>query len=149
MLVAKGSQIVLTLADDRTIYCAPGAEALHDATGGDWPDSSVLIVGYHRTGDRLTCVPQDARAYFGDHAEVRRGRVELPPKRVSSWTRVGDVRCATYVRRGEHAGDWEHEFGRRRMFGLMPGNPLPVCCRRGETLRIDGVVAWDWRGISG
>jgi hypothetical protein len=144
MLISRGYRVAFELESGRMVRAGKGAEILHDPDGREWPDMSVLVSDFNRTGRPLKNVPDEARRQLGDGFDPKRGRVHVPPKRLSSWREVGPVVRVEYHRRGEHHAveGHEHEFGGGRLFS----SPLPVLYRRVDVLRLDG-VSWRWDGV--
>ena len=152
MLIARGYRVSFELDDGRVIRAPRGAEILQDEGGVDWPASSALVMLYGHTGKPLTGrLPGYVRKHFGEDYQPLRGKVTLPPKRLSSWTEVGAVKVVKYHRRGGEGmasppeGD-EHVFGEREWIFRRK---LPVLYKRGEVLlRLEGVT-WDHGGARG
>lgn len=134
MIVAKGYAVTLTLEDGQKLR---GPALLHDESGKDWPSCSSLVAAFRKTQEHL----KDVRGYFGAVYQVRRGELQLPPRDLSAWTRVGAATEITYSRHGEHADDYYHPFGEK--------SALPIVYRRGGVLRIElgRGCKWNWRGI--
>ena len=141
MLIARGFHVSFAMEDGRTVKGV--GEILHDESGVDWPSDSALVVAFKKTGKPLGRVSKAARRHFGDDYEPLRGRVVLPPRRLSSWKEIGAVKEIFYDRRGEHDGAFAHAFGGRKFFGSA--KELPILYRRGDALRLEP-VEWDWSG---
>jgi hypothetical protein len=146
MLISRGYRVAFELESGRMVRAGKGAEILHSESGAEWPEDSVLVASFKRTGKPLTTVPDAVRKQVGEGYDPKKGRITLPPKRLSTWREVGPVVRVEYHRRGEHhAPDGhEHVFGSGRIFS----SPLPVLYRRGDVLRLDG-ASWDWAGAHG
>lgn len=151
MLIARGYRVSFELDDGRVIRAPRGAEILQDEGGVDWPASSALVTLYGHTGKPLTGrLPGYVRKHFGEDYPPMRGKVTLPPRRLSLWTEIGPVRELRYHRRGGEGmasppeGD-VHTFGER---SWVFKKKLPVLYKRGDVMRLEGVT-WDHGGARG
>lgn len=154
MLIAKGYAPVFFLASGGQRRGLRGAALLHDESGERWPYTSGLVMPFSRRGAE-DCNDDLAQRYFGDDYVVRCASVDLPPRSLKEWHRLGEVSRAKYRREGaEHAGHYEHDFGEDEgggffsFFKKSPGK-LPILYSREGALRIElgpGAV-WNWRGI--
>ena len=151
MIIARGFRVSFVLDDGRTIHAAKGAEILHDEEGSVWPSTSALVMAFGHTGKPITSkLPRYVRKHFGDDYAPLRGKVTLPPKRLSLWTEVGAVREVRYHRRGGEGmasppeGD-HHVFGERAWVFKAK---LPVLYKRGDAMRLEP-IRWDAGGARG
>ena len=116
MLIAKGNRVKFVLKDGTEISAR--GSMLHDPSGRWWPKSSLLVTTFHRGGRRATDderrgAPQE---YLGRTHEAQVGSVNLPPKPLSGWEYVGELKTILYVRPGRKApGAFYHHFGQRRI----------------------------------
>jgi hypothetical protein len=149
MLICKGSRVRFILKDDREI--SPRGALLHDPTGRYWPKDSMLVVSFKRGGRRATDAERKGapKDYLGRNHEARVGSVELPPRSLSEWQYVGDIKTILYVRPGTKApGSYYHHFGGRRLAALFKSGKAKLY-KRGSTYRVElgsGSIADD-RGI--
>ena len=110
MLIAKGSNVRLVLADGRSVR-APGG-MLHDPNGKAWPRCSVLV-GPFQKGREPIQKDLGARKYFGADYNASLGSANIPDdKNLDGWKKVGDVRQIFYVRTGNVYGGtlFQHPF---------------------------------------
>ena len=145
MLIAKGFHCRFFLTDPPG-GSRRGAILLHDEDGEAWPYSSGLVVpSFTRSGK--PCDDEAARRYYGDDYALKQGRVELPPKDITRWRKIGQVETVWYTRRGDvEPGPYEHEFQGAGLFG---GGDLPMLHSIGPYLRLElgKGSKWNWRGI--
>lgn len=120
---------------------------LHDPSGQDWPKDSLLVCAFRR--GRRPADDQTAKHYLGREYQAHVGSVQVPPRELTSWKRVGDIATIYYERPGTKApGRYYHHFGKRRLEALFKkGNA--VLYKRGSAYRVElgaGSVADD-RGL--
>lgn len=152
----------LIVLEKRAREIAPPKRAgmLHDYTGRAWPKCSLLIQrfdGYVDDPDSREL--SDAKDYFGRDAvdDIGVGEIELPPRGLSHWREIGEVKEIFYDRAGTKApGYFRHRFHKPRglwrlIHFFKRSAKLPVICyaRRGA-YRLDlpeGCIIDD-RGIA-
>lgn len=141
MLIRKGKQASFKV-EGRIVSATRGAWMLHDPSGKEWGKCSVLFLKVRAdharpaTDDEMSGAPRD---YLG---REHRGRVvedvELPPRSLFSWTRVGSVDLIKYSRQGTKGpGRWHHPFGVRSASTLYRKGKLPVLYKRGDAMRLE------------
>jgi hypothetical protein len=138
MLVCKGTSAWFELQDGTRVK-APGA-MLHDPDGKDWGACSFLFVNFRR--NVRTAKPEEVsrahRQYLGKTHKARVGSVELPPRSLSDWERVGKVKTIWYDRAGKIApGRYFHPFGKRTATFLWQGGTFPTLYKRGRAMRLE------------
>jgi hypothetical protein len=144
------------VGDDFDIEASRDHGMLYDASGEWWPRCSLLVMRFRR--GRKVVDDGDARAYFGRKTRVTQGAVELPPKSLKAWRRVGELREVFYDRAGDRApGPFRHEFnkprGLWRLIHLVKGKAASdpaILYRRRNIFRVelpDGCIVDD-RGIA-
>jgi len=144
MLTAKGYEVSFRLKTGRVVRAPRSYGLLHDPEGRAWPKTSVIIALFRRSG-RSSPPSGDASRYFG--YAPRQGTIDLPPKNLSSWRKVGEVAEIDYWRPGTHEGDYFHPFKPKGW--MFSEKTWPTLYRRGRTLRLemgDGAVL-NWRGF--
>lgn len=123
MLGAKAYAVDFKLKGERARVKPPRSHVvLHDPDGITWPKCSVLIGDFERLDEAPGKIPDWARDYFGKTYEPRKGRVEsLPPRRLSDWQELGELKDIRYIRRGNRFGErgFFHPFGKRRWQSLF------------------------------
>lgn len=149
MLICKGSRVHFVMKDGRKIS-AKGS-MLHDPKGRYWPKNSMLVVVFQR-GTRLATDDERAGApkeYLGRTHKAHVGSVELPPKPLSEWDPLGEIKTLLYVRPGRKApGAFYHHFGQRRIEAFWKKGKA-FLFKRGSAYRIQmsrGSLADD-RGV--
>jgi hypothetical protein len=152
-----GRDVTFLLKSDREISPPKRHGMLHDPSGETWPRCSLLVAHFEQ-GWKESKAP-DGRNYFGRNAVVWEGEAELPPKDISKWKTVGELKTIFYDRAGtKHPGYFRHMFhkprGLWRLLFLVKrsaANGPVVLSRYGRnTYRIDlpdGCVVDD-RGIA-
>jgi hypothetical protein len=115
-MICMGRQVVIVLEGKREITAPARAGMLHDGSGDDWPECSLLIApfkGWVREPSRSEL--SAGRDYFGRGSEIGAGVIDLPPCDLKSWTEVGDAKEIFYDRAGEKApGYFRHRFHKPR-----------------------------------
>jgi hypothetical protein len=141
MLIRKGLRVHFIMEDEKTRVAAPrGASMLHDPQGTAWGKCSLLFVSFRPGGPKLDedKVPDDARHYLGKNHEPRVGHVDLPPRGLSSWEKVGRVTSIFYERTGTKArGLFRHPFGVRTALMLWRKGTLPTLYKRDGAMRLE------------
>ncbi len=150
MLVAKGEHCWLKLEGGGSV--SPRGAMLHDEAGTTWSKHSILFLPFHRSGRPASDAQTKGapRHYLGREYEIRVGSVDLPPRALSAWTRVGPVERIEYARPGTRApGNFYHDFGKRRLAGLFRKgrNPVLYKCGRAYRLELGAKSISDSRGI--
>jgi hypothetical protein len=147
MLMVKGTRVAFDLADGAEIDVRPGLGMMHDPDGKAWPRCSLLI-GPFTKGRAMSSPPSAwgaARQYYGRQYAVRQGEVNLPPRALSGWERLGPVtqiwytRVGSKYRRSGERPDFRHEYNKPGLLTRMfkgKGRP-PVLYSRGEFLRLE------------
>jgi hypothetical protein len=152
MLIRKGSQVRFELDDGRELAAPRGSSMLHDPAGTKWGKCSLLFVSFRKnvrkpTEKELAGAPKD---YLGREHSARVGTVELPPRALASWEKVGHVKEIMYVRHGTKArGGFYHPFGVRTALMLFRKGRHPILYKRGSAMRLElgGDCIADDRGI--
>lgn len=124
-LICLGREVELDLREppigrsgaSKTVVPPADAGMLFDASGTFWPKCSLLIADFTRGTEEVDA----AKDYFGRGAAVFEGEVELPPKELSAWQRLGEVATVFYDRAGTKApGFFRHKFNAPRgLFKLI------------------------------
>jgi len=137
MLIAKGSHLVITLDDGRTIK--PGGMMLHDESGQDFPAKRCLITSISKTKQPVRKTKWFGPTYVPYHATVSIPGARGELIRTSSWTCLGEVSKIEYDRVGEHEDRYQHSFA----------SPKPLLLRRGRVLCLvmRGKTKMNWRGF--
>lgn len=136
MLVAYVTHVSFVLESGRRVATAQSAAAIHDSAGVDWPEDSVLIARFVRTGETIRQPSGDAKRHL---TEPLRGRIELPPRRLSDWVEIGAVKEAMH-HFNVHSQHFDpkghaHDFGEPE--GIFAKRAeLPVLYRRGAMFRL-------------
>lgn len=147
MIIRKGTRVLFDLESGRTVKCVPGYGMMHDPDGADWPQNSVLVMPFRRTGDPIDYAP--ARHYFGAGHGVESGEVTLPPRALTAYTKVGHVKRIWYTRPGtSHPGPFKHKVNGGWLDAVL-GKKRAILYRRGRIYRLefpDGAVI-DARGF--
>lgn len=95
----------------KTVVAPPDAGLLHDESGAYWPRCSLLVANFERGSEET----DEGKNYFGRGAGVKRGSVELPPKDISAWQKLGEIKTIFYDRAGTKApGYFKHQFNKPR-----------------------------------
>jgi hypothetical protein len=120
VLIAKGNRVKFILKDDTGVpeRGTVRGSMLHDPTGKSWPKNSLLVTSFNRSGRLATDAEKRGapKEYLGRTHAARVGSVNLPPKALSEWTYVGELKTILYVRPGRKApGAFYHHFGQRRI----------------------------------
>jgi hypothetical protein len=147
MLIAKGYAPVFVFKNGST---RRGRVLLHDEGGESWPYSSGLVVpSFKREGK--PCDDAKAKAYYGSSYRLKEGSITLPPRDLSAWRPVGEVRRADYDRRGHiEPGPKKHAFGQVRsplFLWRRGGHPILYVYRSFMRIELGSGCEWDWRGI--
>ncbi len=126
---------------------------LHDPRGTSWGKNSLLFVKFRPNvrAPTETEYEGDAKHYLGQKHRARVGAVELPPRALSSWEKLGNVKQIFYTRVGTKApGRFQHPFGVRTMLMLWRKGKSPVLYRYGSSamrLELGSSAILDDRGI--
>jgi hypothetical protein len=136
MLIAKGYSVSFKMIEGGTVRGGAGAALLHDPSGKTWPSCSGLVASFKKGLGPIK--NNTAEEYLGMPA--LRGEINLPPRRLSEWSYVGEIAVVNYRRIGKHASPFYHpiEGGKAKLYRW-----------RGRVLRMElgsGCV-WNWRGI--
>ena len=119
MLICMGRQVEIDLrasalgSGSRSKSVKPRRDAgmLYDESGASWPKCSLLIAGFER-GRKKT---DEGSSYFGRNADIREGSIDLPPKDLSAWHKLGEIDQIFYDRAGtKHPGFFRHQFNKPR-----------------------------------
>ncbi len=152
MLLCKGTNVVFKMQEGGSHHAAA---MLHDESGRAWSKNSLLCATFRKSSDEPTDAQYKgaAAAYFGDKYNARVGSVDIPPKELSAWEKLGEVKEILYTRRGKNAGRFFHKFnspkGVYRVIFAAKGNGKAILYRRGSSYRLElgkGSIADD-RGI--
>lgn len=143
MFVNKGEDVGFVLEDGREINAPKNAGMMHDETGRAWPKCSLLVMSYRRS-NKIASDAQfkgDAKDYFGRNYEACVSMVQTPPKSLSEWTLVGDVKRLYYWRPGKHRGSYKHDVnkprGLIRLLFIFRGKMRAKLYRRGRVYRLE------------
>jgi len=106
----RGDIVSIELTTGTTVELPEDWGLIHDPSG-ECTDMCEVFIAPYSHGRRLrnsevSKVGKDARAYYGDTAELHDATVEIP---VGPWDRVGDIRCINYDRYGELKGPYYHD----------------------------------------
>ena len=118
MLIAKGYACGFDVEGRRGVLWLPArAEMLHDPSGRAWPRCSLLFSAFQR-GEREASPEEYAGApkyhLESDHV-ARIGVVDLPPRALTDWEELGELRALYYKRPGTRApGAYRHNFNAPR-----------------------------------
>lgn len=112
-MICMGRKVVLVMKNGREIEPPLRYGMLHDPSGVYWPKCSLLIAkftqGKHLSDD------SDGKNYFGRKSTFKEGFIDLPPRDLDRWTRVGEIDEIFYDRAGEKApGFFQHRFHKPR-----------------------------------
>ena len=110
------------------------------------PPRAHLPAPKGRVGSRcFDCLRDAGSEQLGD---LHEGLVELPPRDIKSWKRIGEVKKIYYRREGRHRGLFKHEFGKRRLWAFFKRGEATLY-KLGGAYRLEmgrGCI-WDSRGI--
>jgi hypothetical protein len=139
VLIRKGSGVHFIGEDGKRIATPRGSSVLHDPAGTKWGKNSVLIITFKpnvrpATESEIKGAPRD---YFGTRYKPKVGAVELPPRALAGWTRIGRVKRIYYTRVGADGGYYQHPFGERNGQALFRKGNLPVLYSRGKAMRLE------------
>jgi hypothetical protein len=137
MLIAKGHEVAFKLQDGRLKRVS--GSMLHDPSGHDWPKDSMLVASFKRSGRPATDAEKEGppKHYLGRHHEARVGSINLPPRSLEEWKRVGEVATIYYERPGTKApGRFYHHFGKRRLEAFFKKGKA-VLYKRGSAYRLE------------
>jgi hypothetical protein len=109
-IFVRGDIVSVVLTNDVEVSLPEDWGLIHDPSGKCTDQCEVFIAPYSH-GRRLRNsevqkVGRDARAYYGNGAELHEATVELP---IGPWERVGDIACINYDRYGELEGPYYHD----------------------------------------
>lgn len=115
-MLCMGRRVELDLKSGRTVIAPRRAAMLYDATGAAWPKCSLLIARFDGWLEEPTDDEQsEGEDYFGRDVDIGIGEIDLPPKDMAKWRRVGEVKTLFYDRAGSKApGFFRHEFHKPR-----------------------------------
>jgi hypothetical protein len=144
VLVAKADDVGLVMSNGRRLDCPQRARMLHDDSGKVWPACSILIASIRRgrreaTDDEFS---GDAQSWLGKDYVAHVGSFDPPPRDLSQWKYVGDVKKIYYVRYGTKApGQFKHRFNRARglyhIVAIINGKREVKLYRRGRMYRLE------------
>ena len=145
MLVCKAYEVGFELISRRgKLWCPKTAAMLHDEDGTSWPKCSVLIARFTHSLRRATDeeVKGAPKNWLGRKYDADIGSVDLPPRSLSSWTRVGDIRRMYYERIGTKApGRYQHGVNKPRglfhVVWLFKGDGEATLYKRGRVWRVE------------
>lgn len=149
-----GRQVELVMLHGRDVKAKRARDGmLYDEDGEFWPKCSLLITPFEN--GRKQSDHKRGREFFGRKTKVFEGHVDLPPKSLSGWTEVGEVKTVFYDRAGKYDGPFRHEFNKPRglwvlLWPFKRGSKQPaILFRRGDSMRVElpeGCIVDD-RGI--
>jgi hypothetical protein len=116
LLICKGLDVGFRMSNGRTINAPKSYGMLHDPTGRDWSECSLLVAGFG-PNERLATKKElsgEAKNYFGADYEAVISTITLPPKSMDAWTLVGKVKRLWYFREGKFEGAYKHDFNKPR-----------------------------------
>jgi hypothetical protein len=117
MLICMGRKVEIDLREppigsgsrSKHIRVPSDAGMLYDESGTYWPRCSLLISEFAR-GKKKSDQGAD---YFGRDATVFEGNVDLPPKDIAAWHKLGEIDQIFYDRAGtKHPGFFRHQFNK-------------------------------------
>jgi hypothetical protein len=110
-----GTRVALVLRDGDEITPRARDALLYDVSGTHWPSCSLLIAPFEKMRAVAENPTSEALAFYGRSATIRQGAINLPPRAVGAWDRLGAIETIFYERRGKRApGYFRHEFNRPR-----------------------------------
>ena len=137
MIIVKGVSVIFDLTDGSSVRPRASAGMMHDPTGRAWPKKS-LLVGAYQKGGITDDVPEDAKRYLGRNYSAHEGSVDLPPKRLGEWEKLGEVETIYYRRPGTRApGKFHHEFNKPGLRRLVHGTGRAMLYARGSYYRLE------------
>jgi hypothetical protein len=146
MLISKGTHVAFGMSSGRLLRAS--GSMLHDPIGAAWPKDSLLVATF-RHGKRLASDEEKAGApkhYLGREYAAHIGTIDLPPRSIGEWKRIGEVETLYYERPGIRApGRYYHHFGRRRLEAFFKKGKA-ILYKRGSAYRLEmgkGSVATD------
>lgn len=152
MFIRKGTSVWFKLEDGKRVSAPRGAALLHDPSGKQWNKCSALVAPF-RTNVRPATEAEMKGApseYLGRSYRASVGTLEVPPRRLSEWERIGVVKEIRYTRGGTKApGKFFHPFNKRVLMFAFTAGDRAVLYRRGNAMRLEmgsGCI-WDDRGI--
>jgi hypothetical protein len=142
VLLIKGDNVIVELADGSALKLPPKYGIIHDPEG-EVLDKCQFYLGPYKLTRVRTEMTKAARKYFGSDYVARRAVVDMPP-RDAEWKEVGEAVQILYRRGGTRApGRYFHFFKRLKA-------PITVS-RRGSFYMLaipDGsCVVYNDRGI--
>ena len=146
MLIAKGSYVAFSLQSGRLVRAS--GSLLHDPTGDSWPKDSMLVANFRRGRRKASDEEKsgDPKHYLGREYPAHIGSIDLPPRSIREWKRVGAVQTIYYERPGTRApGRFYHHFGKRRLEAFFKKGKA-VLYKRGSAYRLEmgkGSIATD------
>lgn len=141
MLVVTGTRVTFEMADGGEVVVRPRCGMMLDTEGTHWAKCSLLVGPYDKgSAARHEIITRGARAYLGRNHVIREGSVDLPPRALSGWKRIGPVTRIWYVRGGtKYPGPFKHQFGKpgflTRLFKGV--GKKPILYTRGAFLRLE------------
>jgi hypothetical protein len=139
MLVHKGTNVVFLMDEGRDIKSF--GPLLHDESGKSWPVCSALFASFRRTNQEATDAQMKGAPehYLGRGYAGRVGKIDLPPRSLSEWKKIGAVREIQYTRTGTKAADdFFHPFGKRHWWGwFFSKGKHPTLYKRGRVMRLE------------
>jgi hypothetical protein len=153
MLIRKGFGAWFKMVDGGARISAPrGSSMLHDPKGTSWGKCSLLFVRMRMNTRQPTEreIEGEAKHYLGKAHRYGVGSVELPPRALAGWEKLGAVDEIFYDRPGTKApGLYKHPFGKRTALMLFRQGKKPLLYRRGSAMRLElgGSCLLDDRGV--
>lgn len=151
MLIVKGQKCSFDMKDGGSVT---GAGAMmHDSTGRYWSKCSLLFGTFQRGNRRVPDSEMKGapRNYLGRTHQGNYGSVNLPPKALSEWEHVGEVKEIWYTRTGKKAPfRFRHPFGKKSTvlsFFKGVGHAQLYKCGRFYRLQLGKNCILDDRGI--
>lgn len=89
-MVRKGRRVLFVLTDGTEIEPPASYAMLHDPSGRWYSKRAVIVGPFTARGPAVNDPPADAVAYLGP--SVRCGNVDLPPRALGDWKRIGVLR---------------------------------------------------------
>lgn len=148
LLIAKGNRVAFEFTNGQRFELPSSMTMLHDESGKWWPKCSVLF-GRFQPGvaDDAIRMDQTALDYLGRGYQAHKGLIDTPPKSLSSWTRIENVKRIWYTRTGKRApGKYHHGFGRKTL--PFDKDASVVLYRYGRFFRLElpKQCVVNWRG---
>jgi hypothetical protein len=137
-LIALADALLFELANGKEVVPPLRHALLRDPQGEAWPSCSLLVGGFKKSRGSYTEKDADADAWLGKTYRKREGAIELPPRELSVWRKVGDVTRIFYDRRGNRApGVYKHPFEKLQLFALLKGKGKATLYRYKRWYRLE------------